>query len=376
LKRFIALVIAIVMIMQGVVIVSAAPNKLNNLKNKNKDINNQIAQTRKEKALAKQKHDQIAKQIAMLDQQMNNANDSLNKVESNLDRLEKQIAVTTIELQRAQRDANSQNGVLRKRLRAMYENGFQGYLSVVLSSTSYSDFITRLNYLTKIVKYDNEILIKMEKYSAAVADKQLKLKNDMIEKERIKADHNEKKQQVAVATNNKHKYMDEVNKDIKELEAQEDELQAQAKALAKEIAKLLSAGKYTGGVMTWPLPGHYSISSGYGYRIHPIYKTKRMHDGIDIPAPAGTNIIAAAGGKVIASSYKNAVGNYVTIDHGGKITSNYYHASQRLVKAGDIVRKGQVIARVGSTGASTGNHLHFEVRINSSSVNPFRYLKN
>ena len=87
-----------------------------------------------------------------------------------------------------------------------------------------------------------------------------------------------------------------------------------------------------------------------------------MHDGIDIPAPAGTNIIAAAGGKVIASSYKNAVGNYVTIDHGGKITSNYYHASQRLVKAGDIVRKGQVIARVGSTGASTGNHLHFEVR--------------
>ena len=103
----------------------------------------------------------------------------------------------------------------------MYENGFQGYLSVVLSSTSYSDFITRLNYLTKIVKYDNEILIKMEKYSAAVADKQLKLKNDMIEKERIKADLNEKKQQVAVATNNKHKYMDEVNKDIKELEAQE-----------------------------------------------------------------------------------------------------------------------------------------------------------
>ena len=123
-KRFIALVIAIVMIMQGVVIVSAAPNKLNNLKNKNKDINNQIAQTRKEKALAKQKHDQIAKQIAMLDQQMNNANDSLNKVESNLDRLEKQIAVTTIELQRAQRDANSQNGVLRKRLRGNVRKWF------------------------------------------------------------------------------------------------------------------------------------------------------------------------------------------------------------------------------------------------------------
>lgn len=376
-KKFIVIVITAVMLLQGSVLAAAiSPADVKKLKDTKNSVTSKLEQTRKEKALAKAKQAQIAKQIASLDRQMNAANDSLEKVTASLNKLEKQIAVTTIELQRAQRDANTQNEILKKRLKAMYENGFQGYISVVLSATSYSDFITRLSYLTKIVKYDNSILKKMEVYTAVVAEKRLNLKTDLAAKEQVKADLNEKKKEVASATANKEKYMDEVKKDIKQLEAQEDDLKAQAEALAKQIQKLLMAGKYTGGVMTWPLPGHYSISSGYGYRIHPIYHTRRMHDGIDIPAPYGSNVVASAGGRVVASSYQGAVGNYITIDHGGKTTSNYYHLSQKLVSAGTTVSRGQVIGKVGSTGASTGNHLHFEVRVNSSSVSPFRYLKN
>ena len=376
-KKIIVLVITAVMLLQGSVLaVAISPTDVKKLKATKNSVTNKLEQTRKEKAQAKAKQAQIAKQIASLDQQMNAANDSLEKVTASLNKLEKQIAVTTIELQRAQRDANTQNEILKKRLKAMYENGFQGYISVVLSATSYSDFITRLSYLTKIVKYDNSILKKMEVYTAVVAEKRLNLKTDLAVKEQVKADLNERKKEVAAATANKEKYMDEVKKDIKQLEAQEDDLKAQALALAKQIQKLLMAGRYTGGAMTWPLPGHYRISSGYGYRVHPIYNTRRMHDGIDIPAPGGTNIIAAAGGRVVASSYQGAVGNYITIDHGGKTTSNYYHLSQKLVGTGTTVRRGQVIGKVGSTGASTGNHLHFEIRVRSSSVSPFRYLKN
>ncbi len=375
-KKLLASLIVVILMLQGSMLaVAAGPNDINKLKNNKNAVNSKLAQTRKEKEAAKLKQQQIAKQIALLDQQMNAADAALDVVSNSLNNLEKKIADTTMELQRAERDAGGQNEVLKKRVKAMYENGFQGYISVLMSSTSYSDFITRLNYLTRIIKYDNEILTKMQNYTALVAEKQQRLKEDLAEKERVKADLNEKKKNVAVATSNKQKYMDDVKKDIKALEAQEDELKQQAEALAKEIEKLLSAGKYTGGVMTWPLPGRYTISSSYGVRIHPIFKVRRMHDGIDVPAPKGTNIVAAAGGKVIASSYKGAVGNYVIIDHGGKITTNYYHASKRLVSAGDTVTKGQVIAQVGSTGNSTGNHLHFEVRVGSASVNPMQYFK-
>ena len=376
-KKSIVIVIALIMALQGSILAAAVgPNEVNKLKSKNESIKSQIVQTQNDKEIALKKHAKIAKQIAVLDQQMNSANAALDKVTVGLNNLENKIAVTTVELKRAERDAKKQNELLKKRLKAMYQNGFEGYISVVLSATSYSDFITRLNYLTRIVKYDNNILKELERVSALVAEKQLKLKNNMAKKEKVKVSLNKIKNEVFVATENKQAYMDKINQDIKELKNQEEELQQQAKALAKQIEKLLSKGKYTGGTMTWPLPGYYRISSDYGMRLHPVYQVMKMHDGIDLPAPGGTPIISAAAGRVLAASYSGGVGNHVVIDHGGRITSNYYHASKILVNVGQNVSKGQTIALVGTTGTSTGNHLHFEVRKNSNSVNPMRYLKN
>ena len=126
--------------------------------------------------------------------------------------------------------------------------------------------------------------------------------------------------------------------------------------------------------MLWPSAASRYISSYFGMRIHPIYKYPRMHNGIDIAAAGGTNILAAADGKVIEATYNSGYGNYIVVDHGGGVSTLYAHASRRIAKVGDRVSRGQVIALVGTTGNSTGNHLHFEIIINGKRVNPLKYL--
>jgi murein DD-endopeptidase MepM/ murein hydrolase activator NlpD len=132
---------------------------------------------------------------------------------------------------------------------------------------------------------------------------------------------------------------------------------------------------YAGGVMKWPTPGYTRVSSPYGMRIHPIYKVKKMHTGIDIDAPSGAKIVAANSGKVILAGWNGGYGNCVIIDHGGGLATLYAHQSKILVSVGDKVQKGDTVGKVGSTGLSTGPHLHFEVRKNGSTTNPIPYVK-
>jgi murein DD-endopeptidase MepM/ murein hydrolase activator NlpD len=166
----------------------------------------------------------------------------------------------------------------------------------------------------------------------------------------------------------------EILTDLKELERQEDKLLAQSKEIEKKIVSLQSSKKYIGGELSWPAPGYYKITSQYGYRNHPILKKKKLHTGIDIAVPKNSNVIAANSGKVIYSGYYGGYGNTVIIDHGGKISTLYAHNSKLLVKVGDEVEKDKVISKSGSTGLSTGPHLHFEVRENGQHVDPLKYL--
>ena len=134
--------------------------------------------------------------------------------------------------------------------------------------------------------------------------------------------------------------------------------------------------KYGGGPLKWPVPSSQKITSNYGYRVHPIYKTRRLHSGVDIGAPSGSNIVAAESGVVILASYgyNGGYGNYMIISHGSGLTTRYAHCNSLAVSVGQTVSKGQVIGAVGSTGDSTGPHLHFEVRLNSASYDPLNYL--
>lgn len=149
--------------------------------------------------------------------------------------------------------------------------------------------------------------------------------------------------------------------------------------VAAEIRRLQEAQRNRtlsrGGKMLWPTPGYSRITSDYGMRVHPILKTKRMHTGIDIAAPMGAKVVAALDGGVIYVGWNGAYGRTVIVDHGSGISTMYPHLSKSLVKVGQEVRAGQKIAEVGSTGWSTGPHIHFEVRKNGDPINPWPYLK-
>jgi murein DD-endopeptidase MepM/ murein hydrolase activator NlpD len=146
------------------------------------------------------------------------------------------------------------------------------------------------------------------------------------------------------------------------------------RAVAAEQSKLAQARSYDGGAFCWPAPSYTRVSSEYGYRVHPIYGTQKFHSGVDLAAPGGSDILAAYNGTVVGAAYNSSMGNYVIIDHGGGLMTIYMHASRLLVSSGQEVSRGQRIALVGTTGNSTGNHLHFSVKVNGSYVSPWGYI--
>ncbi|MCQ2561151.1 MAG: peptidoglycan DD-metalloendopeptidase family protein, partial [Clostridia bacterium] len=166
-----------------------------------------------------------------------------------------------------------------------------------------------------------------------------------------------------------------VDADNKQLAAQVDAINKEADAITAQIKNLQSPNtSYAGGTMCWPAQASTKITSPFGNRIHPILKVTKFHTGIDIGAAGGTNILAANSGTVITAGWNNSYGYMVMIDHGGGIVTLYAHSKKLLVSKGDYVARGQAIALVGSTGMSTGNHLHFEVRVNGSYKNPLDYV--
>ena len=337
-------------------------------------LNQQIKQTQSSINKVKNERKTVAMAIEDLDKRLNQAEDELSSVENQLFQLENQIALTTRELERASTEAANQKELLKKRVRVMYENGNAGYMSVILNSTSFSEFISNVDFLKKIISFDMNLLNKMKSYRDSVEEKKTKLASELEEKERLKNEIGKKKEQVETTKQVKEMTLKEILSDLKELERQEDKLLEQSKEIAKKIVELQSKEKYIGGELGWPAPGYYKITSQYGNRNHPILKKKKMHTGIDIAVPSGTSVIAANAGKVIYSGYNGGYGNTVIIDHGGKISTLYAHNSKLLVKVGDKVEKGKVISKSGSTGLSTGPHLHFEVRENGQHVDPMKYL--
>ncbi len=373
-KRIVAILMALVISTPFVNVYGKNPSELDKLQKEQNKVNQQIKTTQQKINQVSKEKKNVSKALVELDQRLEQAENELSSVESMLAQLENQIAVSTRELERASTETSSQKELLKKRVRVMYENGNVGYLSVILNSTSFWDFISRLDFLRKIIEFDMNLLSKLKSHRDSVADKRSQLESELQEKERLKNQISGKKEAVEVAKQDREKTLKDLTKDLKELERQEDAFLAQANALTQKIVALQSKDKYIGGVLGWPSPGYYKITSPYGYRNHPILKKKKLHTGIDIAVPSGTSVVAANSGTVIYSGYNGGYGNTVIIDHGGKISTLYAHNSKLLVKVGDKVEKGKAITKSGSTGLSTGPHLHFEVRENGQHVDPMKYL--
>jgi murein DD-endopeptidase MepM/ murein hydrolase activator NlpD len=283
-----------------------------------------------------------------------------------------------------------------QRVRSMEESGIDSYAAVLFGAKDFSDLVDRVTFIQEVVEYDNNIMEMLAATRQKIADTKAELETDKQEQEAAKVKLQQKEAEL-------EKQIQEATNLVKQMEAQSDSYQVALQQLAEEedaisaqidqkVAELekqqeaarqaqnqsqgqsQNQGQGTTGSSSsgylWPLGGYTSISSGFGGRTHPIAGVWRMHNGVDVPAPGGTPIRATKSGQVIVSAYGGSYGNYVSISHGGGSSSLYAHMSKRAVGAGQTVQKGQVIGYVGTTGSSTGNHLHFEIKVHGSRINP------
>lgn len=376
-KRLALLVILFVFTVSSVLPVIAATD-LKSAQNQKSSIDSRISEVNKNKKKVleqKAKIENDKKQVANAQTAENNAYIQLmNEIEE----AEKNLKIIGDSVAEAEKNYNRQRELVKTRLIIMYENSSTSMLETIVQSKSILDFMEKVHYMSLIAKNDGQLIDDLNQ-----AKEDLDYKKSLQEqaKQQLQSRANDKQERLTMLKASRAELEAQLSKsqaELKKLDKEEDELIAESKRLNDVIKNLSKNQKYAGGTMVWPCPNNYTIVSGYGMRKHPILRTYKMHTGIDINAKTGDSIVAANKGTVIISKYdKNGYGNYLVIDHGGGIATLYGHASKLLVKEGDEVKAGQVIAKVGMTGLATGPHLHFEVRKNGATVNPLNgYLKN
>ncbi|BBI36109.1 murein hydrolase activator EnvC family protein [Cohnella abietis] len=304
----------------------------------------------------------------------------LESTQGKIETAEKKLYKTGKVLEDSIKQRDNRKELMDSRVRMAYVEGPVSYLDVLLSSASFSDFLNRFDAVESIASQDRNIADAKKRYSEEVAEKKIQREKDLEEVKALYAEMETQKAQLEQDEKDKEVMISKLSKEIEEKEEISEESARQLTELAKQ-ASALEAKKnriknyYKGGKLGMPLKSEYRLSSEFGYRIHPITHTKKLHTGMDMAAPKGTPVYAAETGVVTIAQSWSGYGNCIIIDHGGGLWTLYGHLSSILVKKGETVKRGEKIGLVGSTGQSTGNHLHFEVRKNSEPVNPAPYLK-
>lgn len=341
---------------------------LNAKKAEQKKLTNEINKVKKQET-------QVLAKIQSLEGEIDRSEGEIETLKNKISNTENRISTAIHNIEVAEQNIGHKQDVMGERVNIMYRNGNIGYAEVLLNSKSLTDLLTNLDMVKKIVNHDVELLKEMEAQKAIIEEEKMTLENQKKQLVSLKASVEEKQEKLVVSRGEQEKYRKDLAQNKVELEKMLDQNKKDADNLTNKLRSLQSSSAYVGGVLQWPTPGYTNITSPFGNRIHPILKTKKFHTGIDIGAPNGKNVIAAGAGKVITAGTLGSYGKAVIIDHGGGIMTLYAHNSKLLVSNGDTVSSGQVIALIGSTGASTGPHLHFEVRKNGQYVDPIPYLK-
>lgn len=327
----------------------------------------------------------IESKVTELNQQLIDISARITDLENQLTAKSEDIQETKDELAGAKEREAQQYADMKVRIQFMYENGQTTYLEALLSSRNISEFLNSADYIAQIQSYDRQKLTEYQDTVESIVNLEAQLEQEYTDLEALKSTVESNKATVAAMMRQKESELADISGDIEdaqsdadyyaaEIQAQEELIAAIKRAEAEKAAAGVEEHPYTGGAFRWPCPSSTRVTSDYGTRVSPMSGASSNHKGIDIGASAGADIIAAADGTVTAASYSSAAGNYVMIDHGGGLYTVYMHASSLLVSPGQTVSAGDVIAKVGSTGISTGSHLHFGVSLNGSYVSPWSYL--
>jgi murein DD-endopeptidase MepM/ murein hydrolase activator NlpD len=278
---------------------------------------------------------------------------------------------------RKQEEVETRQEALRDRSRKAYEEGNVSYLAVVFQSASISDFLTRLEYMERMIGNDQSILDDVRTQKTELETQKTALELKMAEAEKLKKEAAAAKNYLATSQAQQQAALQENERDRDELLEQMEQLEKDSKELEAKIRELQrqNTSGITGAITTWPTPGYAYITSPFEIRRHPITGVVKLHTGVDIGAANRSKILAAGSGTVILASWYGAYGNAVIIDHGNGVSSLYGHMSSIAAQVGNPIVAGQVIGYVGSTGYSTGPHLHFEIRLDGTPTDPMVYFK-
>ena len=327
--------------------------------------------------------EKYSEKIAALDYQIQSTRAELNATQKIIDSLTQDIADKQDELDETIAQLDEKQELFETRIRVMYENGDTTYLEVLLSSEDFSDMLTNMEIVSQIMDYDKRIVEEYKALKAQIETQKAALESDRKDKQDYADDLEQTYEEIEAQKKEYKALKAKVDSDLalKKAEAErmlreQDEINDEIAALSRQetAASGGGGGKVYSGSLVWPCPSYSRISSQYGYRTHPISGTRKLHKGLDIAASSGNPVIAAASGTVVKSYFSSSYGNYVVISHGGGLMTAYAHMTRRLVSAGQTVSAGQQVGTVGSTGNSTGPHLHFEVYVGGSTTNPMNYF--
>ncbi len=334
--------------------------------------------------------DDLEAYVRQLDGNLEQVQAKIRELKGMIEEKEAEIEETKRELEEAIAREEEQYAAMKVRIRFSYERGNRGYLSMLFTAGSFGELLNRANYIEQMNRYDQEQLEEFQKNRELVetCKKALEEEQEVLEEAKARVDEEEasleslivqKEQQIKAFQgdiNNKEAAIQEYEADIAAQNAAIAALEAAAAAERKQLEEMNKPRvTYDGGMFQQPLTSFKRISDDYGNRIHPTLGVQKFHNGVDFAAPTGTPILAAYNGTVVGADYNSSMGNYVMINHGDGLYTIYMHASALYVSTGQTVTKGQQIAAVGSTGRSTGPHLHFSVRLNGNYVSPWNYLR-
>ncbi len=356
----------------------------------------------------------IESKIALLDEQIVDITDRIVTLDENIEEYESKIEENSEKLAEARDNERLQYETMQKRIQFLYENGNMDYAATMLSSNSMTSVLNRSEYVTQISKYDYKMLSKLVETRKSIANVETLLESDKKAAEDLKKIKEEDKKNLEVAQAAKAAQLkatessivtaeseyDRYEEEVAKYDAELEEIERQAIAAAEAAKNNNNPGgaytgggdgggadggsieydgdvptNYNGGKLLWPMPASHRITSKFGPRNTGIKGASTNHKGIDIGCPSGSKVVAAESGVVVAVSYNSARGHYCMISHGGGLTTLYQHCTKITVSVGANVKRGQQVALSGNTGISSAPHLHFEVRLNQTPVNPVPYLQ-